>query len=500
MPRSGFARPRIWILLAAGLILIPSWILIRGALQIASKQLAVQPTTAPNFDRDSLIGNLGSILRIESVAGAARADGTQSESNAGRTQIAESLLLQFPLLHAQLIRREIGTHGLLFTWGGRNAQAPGVILAAHFDVVPAGDVQAWTQAPFAGAVADGYAWGRGTLDNKSSGIAILTAVEHLLSKEFVPPVPIYLAFGFDEEIGGHNGAKAIAEYMRDAGIAAEFALDEGGVLAQGIIDGLDAPVALIGIDEKRSLQIELKVGGQGGHASLSGGETAIGVLSKALVRIESNPFDARLSESTRRMLETCAAEMSFAKRLILGNLDIFSPLVTHQLAGDSSTASSVRTTAAITMIAGGTAPNALPSEARAGIDLRLLPDSNAEDVIASLLRSIDDPRVQLIAGDFPLPGPTASIESSAYQTIAATIRAVFPEAIVSPYMTPGATDVRHYAGVAKDLYRFLPIPMEAEDLKRLHGVDERIALGDLAAMVHFYVQLIQQLDTLDRGE
>ncbi len=495
MPRSGFARPRTWVLLAAGLILIPSWILIRGALQITSKQFAAQPTTAPEFDRDALIEKLGSILRIESVASADQADRT-----AGRKQIGEYLLLKFPLLHSQLVRREIGTHGLLFTWAGRDEQAPGVILAAHFDVVPAGDVHTWTHPPFAGSVADGFLWGRGTLDDKSSAIAILTAVEHLLSQDFVPPVPVYLAFGFDEELGGQNGAKAIAEYMRGAGIAAQFALDEGGILAQGIIAGLEAPVALIGIDEKRSLMVELKVGGQGGHASLSGGETAIGVLSRALVRIASNPFDSRLSESTRRMLETCAAEMTFVKRLILGNLNIFEALVTHQLASDSSTASSVRTTAAITMVSGGTAPNALPSEARASIDLRLLPDSIAEDVIESLLRTIDDPRVQLIAGDLSPPGPTASIESDAYKTIATTIRAVFPEAIVSPYMTPGATDSRHYAGVAKDLYRFLPIPMKAEDLSRLHGVDERIALTDLTSMVHFYAQLIQQLDALDRNE
>ena len=69
-------------------------------------------------------------------------------------------------------------------------------------------------------------------------------------------------------------------------------LDECGVITQGLIPGVDASVALIGVAEKGYVTLELTVEAEGGHSSMPPKHTAIGVLSRAITRIEER--DARV--------------------------------------------------------------------------------------------------------------------------------------------------------------------------------------------------------------
>src|SRR3970040_2244536 len=87
-----------------------------------------------------------------------------------------------------------------------------ILLMGHLDVVPVepGTESRWKHPPFAGTVADGFVWGRGTLDDKASVTAILEAVEWLIGQGFEPQRTVYLAFGHDEELGGYSGAAQMA--------------------------------------------------------------------------------------------------------------------------------------------------------------------------------------------------------------------------------------------------------------------------------------------------
>ena len=110
----------------------------------------------------------------------------------------ELLREAFPRVHATLRQERVAGHTLLYTWHGRDASAPALLLLAHQDVVPVDDERLphWQQPPFDGVNADGYLWGRGTLDDKSSLMAQLEAAEALLGDAFVPPQTIYLVFGY----------------------------------------------------------------------------------------------------------------------------------------------------------------------------------------------------------------------------------------------------------------------------------------------------------------
>ena len=142
-------------------------------------------------------------------------------------------------------------------------------------------------------------------------MALMQAVESLLEQDFQPQRTLYLAFGHDEEQGGENGAARIAQLLRSRGIQFEFILDEGLIIADGMVPGVNRPVALIGTAEKGVLNLDLSVHAPGGHSSQPPRQTAIGILARAISRIEDHPFPARLDGPTRRLLEVLAPDMSF---------------------------------------------------------------------------------------------------------------------------------------------------------------------------------------------
>ncbi len=182
-----------------------------------SAQLAVEPVSVLAID-DGAVARLSAAIRARTVSGG---EGAQTDS-AAFDAFHRLLETSYPLVHADLTREVVGGHSLLFTWKGEDASAPPVLLLAHMDTVPVepGTESSWARGPFSGDVADGFVWGRGTLDDKGSVTAILEAVETLLKRGFRPKQAVLLAFGHDEEIGGQAGAGRIAALLRSRGVRA----------------------------------------------------------------------------------------------------------------------------------------------------------------------------------------------------------------------------------------------------------------------------------------
>jgi carboxypeptidase PM20D1 len=387
---------------------------------------------------------------------------------------------------------------VLYTWTGSDPGARPILLMAHLDVVPVepGTEAEWSHPPFEGRVADGFVWGRGALDNKFGVMAILEAAELLLGEGHRPRRTVHLAFGHDEEVGGDLGARAIAALLAERGVELEFVLDEGGSITEGIVPGLEAPVALVGIAEKGYVSLELSTRAPGGHSSMPPRETAVGVVSRAVHRLESNPFPARLQGATREMFAFLGPEMPFAQRMAFANLWLFRPLVERQLAATPSTDAALRTTTAATMFQGSVKDNVLPIHARAVVNFRILPGETVESVRERVRRVIDDPRIEIgVLDDFGSdPSPVSSTDAPGFQQLARTIREVFPAAVVAPYLVVGATDSRHYGGLTGSVYRFMPATITARELAGMHGTDERVAVRSYLDGVRFYRQLILNAD------
>ena len=179
----------------------------------------------------------------------------------------------FPLVHGTLTRETVAGASLLYTWGGEDASLGPVVLMGHIDVVPvtAENLGEWTHAPFAGDVADGFVWGRGTLDDKTTVLSILEAVEGLIREGYRPPRTVYLTFGHDEEVSGQYGARAIVDLLVSRGVQPALVLDEGGFMTEGAIPGIAGRAAIVGIAEKGYISLRLRAQAQGGHSSMPTG-------------------------------------------------------------------------------------------------------------------------------------------------------------------------------------------------------------------------------------
>lgn len=401
----------------------------------------------------------------------------------------------FPKTHGTLKQEVIAGHSLLYTWTGSQPELAPIILAAHMDVVPVEPktLDQWTVPPFDGAIKDGFIWGRGALDDKVSVFGILEAIELLIAQNYQPKRTIILAFGHDEEVSGHRGALKIAEHLKSKNIEAEFALDEGHAIVKGIMPGVKAPVALIGLSEKGSMSVELLVKSEGGHSSMPPKHTAAGILALAITKVEDNQVQASIDGPVKEMFLTVGPHMNFVNKMAMANLWLLEPVVISQLEAKPTTNATLRTTTAVTRLEGSEQDNILPQQARAIINFRIKPGESMDSVLAHVKAVVDDERVEVkpAAGFNSNPSPISSSQSRGFKAIQSAIRQVWPTTITSPGSSIAATDGRHYASVAKDVYRFAPIILGPKDTVRLHGLNERIAIKDYMDAIRFYLALIK---------
>jgi carboxypeptidase PM20D1 len=407
------------------------------------------------------------------------------------------LAAAFARVHAALTCETVGRYSLLYTWAGQDPALAPVVLAGHLDVVPVEAVSEseWTFPPFAGRIDGGFVWGRGSLDCKSTVLGLLEAVEALLSADFRPRRTVMLAFGHDEEVGGLNGAAQLASLLRARGVRPDYVLDEGLAIIEGIVPGVSRPVALIGVAEKGYLTLELSVEVGGGHSSMPSRETAIGILSVAVARLESRPMPARLDGPAAQMIARLAREMPRVVRLVMAHQRLFGPLIVRMMARSPSTAALIRTTTAPTIFQAGVKENVLPTRARAVVNLRLVPGETIAGVTGRVRKTVADPRVKVAETGFMRsePSPVSEIATPGFRSIEQAIARVFPGVAVAPGLVLGGTDSRHYTPLGCPCYRFMPLRLRPEDLSRMHGVNERIAVDDYARAVEFYVELIRAL-------
>lgn len=471
------------------LLVVLLGIIVVRTLSFRSKQIAVDPAPPIAVDEEAAAVRLGRAVSIRTVSHQNKADDDAQVFSTFVSFLEET----YPRVHSALKKETFDGFSLLYTWQGQDPSLKPIVLMAHFDVVPIapGTESLWEREPFGGEVAGGYIWGRGTIDDKGSLIGILEAVELLLGQRYAPRRTVYLAFGHDEEVLG-NGARLMADHLESKGVEAEFVLDEGMVVTQGIMPGVARPVALIGIAEKGYLSVELKVTSEGGHSSQPPPETAVGLLSKAIYRLETHQVPGGMNGPVRKMFDYVGPEMPFLMKALFANLWLSRPLVEGILSGSPATNAAMRTTTAPTILEAGVKENVLPTHARAVVNFRILPGDSIDSVLAHIQKTINDPRVVVT----PLegasnPSPVSDVDTEAFDVIQRSLLEVLPEAIVAPYLVLGATDSRHFTNVSPNIYRFVPFAFTSEDLARTHGTNERLGVENFGLVIRFYVQLIK---------
>jgi carboxypeptidase PM20D1 len=477
------------LLTGLGLILIFIIYLLFNTLNFKSTQLKYEPATAFKINRAS-IENFSNAIKIKTVSPENEIDFDSVQFH----KFERFLIETYPLVDSLLEKKTFNSFSFLYKWAGSDPNLKPIILMAHLDVVPVieANLPDWKHQPFGGEIINDTIWGRGTIDDKVGVIGIMESLELLLKEGFKPNRSIYISFGHDEEINGFNGAQFIAQYLKDKKVQAEFVLDEGGNIVQHMIPDIDQDVALIGIAEKGFLSLELTVKMEGGHSSMPEKETAIDVLSNAIVKLKQNPFPAVVSPPINGFIQNLGPEMPFLNRLVFANKSIFESVITGIYEKSASGNALVRTTTAPTIFNSGVKDNVIPQTASAIVNFRIIPGETIDTVIERVKELTNDERIMIKKGEFiSEPSKVSSIDSFGYHTLQKTISEIYPEVLVSPYLVLGATDSRHFKDISDNIYRFSAIKLNRGNIKSFHGLNERLPVSDFENSIRFYYQIIK---------
>lgn len=452
----------------------------------------------------------------------------------------------FPLIHHHLDLERVNKHGLIYTWEGENPSLKPSLFLAHQDVIPVPEetVSEWTHPPFSGFFDGKYVWGRGAIDCKTTLIASMSAVESLLKFGYTPQRTLILAFGFDEEISGFQGAKKIAKQLAERygnyGIA--LLVDEGS----GIVHHkeLGTTYAVPGLAEKGSLNANISVHMESGHSALSSDydDNSIAVMSSLIQRIHDNPIHGKVQASDLFLQAVfCLGQHAGLEPRVVKDIELLDQNVTlidHFLSRVIEDTPKLKllaeNTQSLAMIHGGNKINVLPERTVLSINHRLLLgtsveqaksqlEQNVKDHIADMNGAKDKPRITFRGWSDPEvpnsikltvfpgalePSPVTSFSvngTTPYSVLQGTIRSVYGESnltLVAPISVPANTDSRHYWDLTQHIFRFSPghDMTDATDnqmFSNAHNKNERANIFGHVNGVKWYSTFIRNMDEAD---
>jgi len=481
-------KRKLALQIIGGIIIIFLIVTVFNTLIVKSKQPAPHPTDIV-INENVAVEKLSKAITYKTISYQDRNKFDFKEFEKFIAFLYES----FPRIYEQLKFERVNKYALVYKWKGSDSGKMPVGLTSHYDVVPvlSGTESNWEQDPFSGAVVDGKIWGRGTLDDKIGVIGILQAVDFLLMEGFQPKRDLYFMFGFDEEIGGDEGASAIVDTLKDRGITFDYVLDEGGAIVENMVPGVDQPVGVVGISEKGSATAKLTIEGSGGHSSQPKDHTNIGRISSAIAKLEDTQFHGDLRGPGEDLFEYVAPEMSFGMKYVFANKVIFEPVIEKILLGQPASAALIRTTIAPTIFQAGEQYNALPETATAFINLRLMPGDSLSEVKTFIEDTIDDDDINVtVTGNEA--SKVSSITGWPFKSIQQAARNVYGKAVIAPYLMFAGSDARQYDRISSNTYRFLPVQITSEDLNRMHGTNEHVSVENYLHAIKFYTEVIRE--------
>lgn len=395
----------------------------------------------------------------------------------------------FPSVYSTMEQTVFDGGSILFKWNGKSPQKP-IVLMAHQDVVPA-NPNGWDFEPFGGTVTEDEILGRGTLDTKSTLFGIFKAIDELIESGYTPEHDVYISSSTDEEISGDGALKSV-NHLKKHNVTPYLVLDEGGAIVTGSLPSATMPIALIGVLEKGYCNIKFTARGKGGHSSTPPKNSPLTRVSKFVTDVETNfPLKTKMISEVSDIFKKAAPSMSFGYRYLFGNMWLFKHLVTFLLPKINSYGRALlSTTVAFTMSKGSDAENVIPSEAYVLANLRTHPiqDIKSSFKVLKAIAAKYNVEAELLSGREA--SPISSTSNDAYHYLIDTIKTNYPDVLVSPYIMLGGTDCRFFSEMTSSAFRFSPIRMDNDELKKIHGKNESIKKSSIAEAITFYKSFI----------
>jgi acetylornithine deacetylase/succinyl-diaminopimelate desuccinylase-like protein len=369
---------------------------------------------------------------------------------------------------------------------GSNEQSAPILIMAHIDVVPA-SADDWGTDPFHLVERDGFFFGRGAVDNKAGAAIAVTNFIRFLDQGYRPARDLIIVFTSDEETEMRSIQHLVAEHPHVSRATLAFNTDAGGgEIRNGryVAFGLQA-------SEKVYQSYQLEVRDPGGHSSIPRETNAIYTLALGLTRLAAHQFPVQLNEITRTWFERSAAfggEHADDMRRVTS--DPTDPDAAERLSRVPHLNALLRTTCTATMLQAGHAENALPQTARAIVNCRVLPGESVDEVDATLQQVLDEPTIALSRIEEPTLSPPSPLTPEVLGGLERLVSVHFPETVVIPSMSTGATDGLHTRNAGIPTYgvsALFAIPGES----RAHGQDERVRVRSFFEALDFWYDLLQ---------
>ncbi|HYL64718.1 MAG TPA: M20/M25/M40 family metallo-hydrolase [Candidatus Methylomirabilis sp.] len=468
--------------------------LVAFALPLAA-QIPGTPTPQPIPTTQSPLGNTTALAKEAEgwLAGLVRINTTNPPGNEELAAKYIAGVLTKEGLNPDLL--ELGPGRSAVVARLRSAAMPNpsraLLLVAHMDVVGV-DKSKWTVDPFGAVIKDGYLYGRGSIDDKGMLAANLAAFVALKrSNARVDRDVIFLATADEEQGGDASIRMLIAKYWDK--FAAGFALNEGGrtVLKNGKVQ-----YVAVQASEKVSVDVAVIARGPSGHGSMPTKDNAVVHLAAAVAKIGAYSAPVHFTTVVRRYFEQLASLEDDEIAKWIRSLDTSDRGEHAQRVISEANPlwnSMLRDTIAPTMLSAGVRANVIPSEARAVLNIRLLPGDTIDVLLGELTKLVNDPQVRFeILPDAGLAAPPSSLESDFYAVISKAAAQEFPGTPALPFMSTGATDSAQLRLHDVQAYGVSPFPMTDEDARRVHGDDERIPLASFDKGVDFLARIVSE--------
>jgi len=377
-----------------------------------------------------------------------------------------------------------------------NGKKRPLLIMGHTDTVTI-DPAKWKFGPFSAARDGGYVYGRGTVDDKDNAAAGLMMM--LLLKQYNVPLDrdvIYLAESGEEGNSRVGIGHMVAQHFAD--IDAEYCIAEGGdvIREKGAVK-----YAEVETTEKIPNGIELVAHGISGHGSIPLKSNAVVHLAAAVGRVGEWRPDIKLNETTgtyfRKLATLAPPEQAKYYR------DVLSPDPKVARAADDwlfenepRHSSMLRTSVSPNIIQGGYRSNVIPSEAKATLDVRMLPDEDPAKFLAEVNRIINDPAVEARFGaqNTRPPGTVARVDSEPFKAIEAANRRIYNVPTL-PTMSTFATDMAQLRARGMQCYGIGPA-VDLEDGPKgfgMHSDQERLLESELYRFMRFNYEVVLTL-------
>jgi acetylornithine deacetylase/succinyl-diaminopimelate desuccinylase-like protein len=368
-----------------------------------------------------------------------------------------------------------------------------VLFLGHLDVVEA-KPEDWSVDPFKLTEADGWFYGRGTIDMKDGDAALVESLIRLKREKFVPDRDVIVAFTADEEAGGDaNGPAFLLKQHRDL-IDASLVVNldgGGGNTKNGARQFLE-----VGTSEKTYVTFTLQTTSPGGHGSLPGPDNAIYRLAAGLGRLERFKFPVILTATTRLSFDKLGALESEPTASDMHAVAQPQPdlAAAARLSENVRLNAQLRTTCVATLISGGHAENALPQRARATIQCRMLPADSVENVQTLLVSTLADPAIHVTLDSPPILSPESPPTPQIMKKVAILAHSMWPNVPIIPTMATGFSDDRQTRNAGMPSYDISGVWMDVDE-NRAHGRDERIGIQAFDESVEFTYRLLNAMSS-----